>query len=263
MDAGIQKGLVSVIIPTYNNAEYIADAIDSVCKQTYKNYEIIVIDDGSSDFSEAVIRHYHSSSLYYERIAHEGVSVARNVGVQNAHGEFVAFLDADDIWFPEKLEIQLPVFQNPCVGLVYSDMEFFGNAFPFHTYSEMTKHANRADSIKSLLWRNYIGTSSVLMRREVFDKAGGFPVGVSIGEDYLLWLSAFLISQGKGVVKPLVRYRIHDKQSSRGRTKNYKALFMCYRSLLNDRRFRAYWYIVLVRYLVYGLKYSLAAALHL
>lgn len=110
--------LVSVIIPTYNSAPYIVDAIGSVLAQTYQNLEIIVVDDGSNDNTREVLVRYRDkiTCLYQEN---RGVSAARNRGMQHAQGEFIALLDADDIWLPTKLERQLRfMFEHMDVELV-------------------------------------------------------------------------------------------------------------------------------------------------
>src|SRR5690349_3602213 len=106
---------VSVIIPTYNRAQFIARAVDSVLEQTYKDFEIIVIDDGSSDNTQEILKAYEGKIRYvYQQ--NKGISAARNRGIQEAKGEYIAFLDSDDVWKPEKLSVQVAILDvNPHV----------------------------------------------------------------------------------------------------------------------------------------------------
>lgn len=109
--------LVSVVIPTYNRAYCLKYAIDSVLKQTYKNYEIIVVDDGSTDDTKQIIEQYGNKLVYLSQ-QNAGVSAARNKGIRRSNGEWVAFLDSDDEWLPEKLENQLShINNNPCISI--------------------------------------------------------------------------------------------------------------------------------------------------
>ena len=112
---------VSVIIPTYNRAAYVKEAIDSVLGQSYEDYEIIVVDDGSSDDTNAVVKGFGDSRIRYIYQKNKGISGARNTGIRNARAQFVALLDSDDIWFPQILELEVPILdQNPDLCLVYS-----------------------------------------------------------------------------------------------------------------------------------------------
>ena len=118
--------LVSVIIPTYNCAPYLAEAIDSVLLQAGVNIEIIVVDDGSIDNTKDVIEKYRHRITYISQMPRRGASAARNLGIQHASGEWIAFQDADDIWLPEKLSMQLDALQGyPDAGLVFADTLVF------------------------------------------------------------------------------------------------------------------------------------------
>lgn len=111
---------VSVIIPTYNRAEFISDAIESVLNQTFEDYEIIIVDDGSTDNTKQIVQSYTSKVKYYYQ-EQSGVSSARNYGIKAATGEYIAFLDSDDQFLPQKLEKQVEVLENnPRIGIVYS-----------------------------------------------------------------------------------------------------------------------------------------------
>ena len=117
--------VVSVIIPTYNHAMYIERTLESVFQQTYKNYEIIVIDDGSTDNTQEVIKSYENKITYICK-ENEGTAKSRNLGLKIAKGKYVAFLDSDDLWMPQKLELQVTLLdKNIDIGLVCTDFEIF------------------------------------------------------------------------------------------------------------------------------------------
>ena len=115
---------VSVIIPAYNSSGFIEDALESVFKQTYRNYEVIVVDDGSTDKSAEIIGSFSDKRIIYIYQENHGVSVARNKGILESKGEYIAFLDSDDLWLPEKLEKQVAILNNnKNTGLVYTDFD--------------------------------------------------------------------------------------------------------------------------------------------
>ncbi len=198
---------VSVIIPTYNSAEYITEALDSVFAQTYKNYEVIVIDDGSTDNTKDVLKPYMSRIKYIYK-ENGGVSSARNVGIKNAEGEYIAFLDSDDIWLPEKLERQIERFNSePDLGLVYSNcIRFSENGI--EQSSRKVKKYLEGDIFAKILEGYVLPTSTVIAKKLCFDEVGYFDERFSVSEDYDMWLRIsrfFKIGYVKG---PLVKYRI-------------------------------------------------------
>jgi glycosyltransferase involved in cell wall biosynthesis len=116
---------VSVVIPTYNSAHLLDDALQSVLEQTYKDFEIIVVDDGSTDNTSEVVSKYNDK-LHYFRVDNRGPAKARNYGISKATGKYIAFLDADDKWLPTKLEKQVSMFeQNPEFGMVFTENSLF------------------------------------------------------------------------------------------------------------------------------------------
>lgn len=169
---------VSVIIPTYNRAHLIGRAIKSILNQTYQDFEIIVVDDGSTDNTEEVLKGFNDSRILYIRHNHNrGGAAARNTGIKAARGKYIAFQDSDDEWLPEKLEKQMKVFENvsPKVGIVYTDMwritgderEYFRSPAIMPDDGIVYKNAlnNRVMNI---------GIQSAVIKRECFDKAGMF-----------------------------------------------------------------------------------------
>ncbi|HMJ08789.1 MAG TPA: glycosyltransferase [Pyrinomonadaceae bacterium] len=166
---------VSVIIPNYNYDKYISKAIDSVLAQTYTNIEIIVVDDGSIDNSLSVLEKYGDQITVLKQ-QNQGVSPARNAGVAHSSGEYLAFLDADDIWLPEKLERQMERFLgSPEVGLVHCSMTFIdGDGNPS---GNATNGIEGRVAEKILLFEGVgiIGAGSTgLVSRKAFDEVGGF-----------------------------------------------------------------------------------------
>lgn len=189
--------LFSVIIPTYNSAAYIAEAIESVLVQTYQNFEIVVVDDGSTDGTRAILVPC-SDRITYLSQANRGPSAARNLGIQHSRGELIGFLDADDIWLPNKLERQLQfMVDHMDVALVFGDVELFnehGTVTP--TFLGQKAIASRLhggeviikDAFRSLLRENFITTTTVTVRRSCLREVGGFDELLRSVEDRDLWL---------------------------------------------------------------------------
>ena len=218
--------LVSVIIPTCNRSSMLKRALDSVLKQTYSNIEIIVVDDASTDDTSEVIKKYTNESLRYVRVDRSrGGNFARNLGVSKTHGEYIAFLDDDDEWMPDKLSKQLEVFNSgKSLGLVYTGVEVIHTGYDniYHNQPKL-----RGDLSKSILTYNYIGsTSSVMIKREIFDNAGGFDIELPQLQDYDLWIRICQISNIGYVSESLIKYYVHNNvaQITSSVLKNQKAI---------------------------------------
>ncbi len=180
---------VSVIIPTYNCATWLAECLQSVLDQSRPPDEIIVIDDGSSDDTEPVIDRFKSEIIFI-RQENQGQSVARNNGVAISSGKWLAFMDADDIWFPHKLEKQLDYLkQNPHFSMVASDMTE-GVNLDSETTSLFSKFADIHEGkiFRRLLRSSYIFPSTVVIRKSVYDKFGGFDPSLQMMEDLDLFM---------------------------------------------------------------------------
>jgi len=181
------KPTVSVIIPTYNRAYLIGKAIKSVLNQTYQDYEIIVVDDGSTDNTEEIVKSFNNFIIRY--ISHgdnRAASVARNTGIKTCQGEYIAFLDSDDEWLPEKLDQQIKVFQDASseVGAVYSEVIYMDeNGKNMNIKLHNSKKA-KGYIYEDLLVRNYVSTSALLIKKECFDRAGLFDVSLNFHEDW-------------------------------------------------------------------------------
>jgi glycosyltransferase involved in cell wall biosynthesis len=177
---------VSTIIPVYNGAAFLRQAVDSVLAQRQVSGELIVIDDGSTDDTWRVLESY-SDALRKERQANGGVGKARNLGARLASGEWLAFLDADDAWLPDKLAKQLEM-AGPEVGLVYTDRRNIGACSHVTELQSAGVQQFEGDIFEPLLRDNFITVSSVLMSRDWFERLGGFHTGINGCEDWDLWL---------------------------------------------------------------------------
>ena len=202
---------VSVIIPSYNCARYLGRAIDSASAQTYKDYEILVVDDGSTDDTKDVAMQYGRKVTYlYQQ--NRGVSAARNHAILKANGELLAYLDADDMWYPEKLERQvafLDVHQE--CGMVHSEMSVINEQdeiLHLRFYEETKRSVPQGHCVQQLLMRCHIQPLTVVERRSSFDRVGGFDERLRVAEDYLHWIMIAAEGQALGyMAEPLGKYR--------------------------------------------------------
>jgi glycosyltransferase involved in cell wall biosynthesis len=237
------QGLVSVLIPTYNRAQLCKKAVESVLSQTYHDIEVIVVDDGSSDDTREVVSSLDARVRYlYQK--NSGVSAARNLGMQSARGEFLAFLDSDDAWLPWKLELQLNALRLfPSAGMVWTDMiavdetgselytSYLALMYGAYKHFDPAIHFRVAESIEAI-WDNcpaawvgrkcYLGniftrmffgnlvhTSTVLLRRSMQESVGYFDISlVRSGEDYDFHFRTSRIGDVAYIDVSSIRYRI-------------------------------------------------------
>lgn len=185
------KPLVSVIIPTYNRAFCLADAIKSVLGQTYSNIEIIVIDGPSTDDTEKVINKLGEKKVtYMQEGKAKGAGAARNTGIKAAHGDYIAFQDSDNIWLSDKLEKQMKMLlvSPKEVGMIYTGYKKIHNDV-YKGYYPQRRIVNKAGFILSeLLRENFIGCQTVLIKKECFDQIGVFDEQLPTTEDWDLFL---------------------------------------------------------------------------
>ncbi|MBO8173073.1 MAG: glycosyltransferase [Bacillaceae bacterium] len=201
--------MISVIIPVYNREQFIAEAIDSVLNQTYPQVEIIVVNDGSTDETARVLNTYRDKIRYIEQ-ENRGPSAARNTGIRAARGDFIAFLDSDDLFLPEKLAEQIRLFDQENVGLVYSwyyklDYNKKRKRLLRPCFSE-----DRQIMQKQLLERTHtIRTSTVMMQKNCFHDVGLFNERYFYSQDWDMWLRTASRYDFACVKKPLAVYRRH------------------------------------------------------
>ena len=176
---------VSIIIPTFNRSDYITTALDSVLAQTYKDYEIIIIDDGSSDDTKEVLKPYQDNIHYFYH-DNKGIPATRNKGIREATGDFIAFLDSDDYWLPEKLERQIECFcKNSHYGMVATRCS---SITPDGRLRKKNRPGKSGWVLIDLFKANFIRTSSAMIKKECFEKVGLFDESLPECEEYDLWL---------------------------------------------------------------------------
>jgi glycosyltransferase involved in cell wall biosynthesis len=225
------KTLISVIIPVYNCERYLTEAIESVLAQTYRPIEIIVIDDGSTDDSAQVAKRFFSSVQCVHQ-PHSGLGAARNCGTGLAKGDYLAFLDADDIWVEDKLTLQMTVFKsNPRVDFVFGHVQQFIS--PELDESYKNKIYCPAEKMPGFF------ASAMLIKRESFVRVGAFETNWQIGE-FINW---YIRAKEKGLTsfmlhEVVLSRRLHtDNMSIRGRDSRTDYIRILKASL--DRRRRA------------------------
>ena len=182
----------SIIIPLYNKAPYVRKALETVCAQTYRDYEIIVINDGSTDNSAVVADEYLKATdgIDYQIISQQnaGVSAARNSGVAASSGEYIAFLDADDWWEPTYLEKMAKLIED------YPDAGLYASNYIYYKPGKTRVAVNNIETGYFNYPKAYyesnampIWTGAAMIPRNIYDEMGGFPFGIKLGEDFLLW----------------------------------------------------------------------------
>ena len=186
-----ENPLVSIIVPAYNVSEYIGDALESTFIQDFDDYEVIIVDDGSSDTPqlEKALEPYRDR-INYIRQNNRGVAAARNTALRAARGELIALLDADDLWLEGKLSEQLEFMKSGGYDMVYADALLFGDApWPEGTTFMDRSPSNGEVSILGLLDNQVTPVvSTVIMRKDIVEKVGNFDDDRNIVEDYDLWL---------------------------------------------------------------------------
>ena len=204
------RPVVSVIIPAHNAVQYIAETLASVLAQTYRALEVIVVDDGSTDGTADLVRVQFPAVICLSKI-NEGVARARNYGIANSRGEWVAFLDADDLWLPKKIESQIAAVRaRPEIGLCFTDSTIFLD-MPrrvLHRASAAIKPRPECGAA-ALFEDNFITTSTVMVRRSVLDTVGQFSPEFHGPEDFELWLRIAERFAIHYVDEPLALYRRH------------------------------------------------------
>lgn len=207
--------LVSVIIPTYNRKNVLLRAITSVLAQTYKHFEIIVIDDGSTDQTrEELLPLINSGKIKYQFGENRGVAAARNAGFASSNGELIAFLDSDDEWLPHKLEEQIDYFSaNPQKKIVYGEELWFRKGV---RVNQKLIHKKMGGWIfEACIVQCLIAPSSVMLTRDLFIEMEGFDESFKVCEDYDLWLKISSLQEIGFIEEPIIiKHGGHEDQLS-------------------------------------------------
>lgn len=230
--------LFSVIMPAYNAATFITEAIVSVMLQSEQAWELIVVNDGSTDNTRELLQPYVQADkrIVYTELIHSGQGTARNKGVELAVGPFIAFLDADDIWETDFLREQHALINQAGADLVYANCNYIGNRINPVRSGRYSRHLylKGRTGISALLRNNDVPLSTVLMKKSSFLNCGGFKenTGIQYAEDFDLWIRLL----GNGCVfignqKILAKYRLHAAQSSRSSVNRYEQMLAVIHSI--------------------------------
>lgn len=189
---------VSIVIPTYNCLDYLPKAIGSVLQQTHQDIELIIIDDNSNDGTSIYLASIQDHRIVKLSTLGVGAPQARNLGIEKATGEFIAFLDADDFWFPEKIERQLEFHQRyPDMAMSFTNYEHLTEDYEVivDCFSYWSQFQNRDEQfinidnpLEFIIENNVIGTSTVMVKADVFSQTDSFNADIKYGEDWELWL---------------------------------------------------------------------------
>jgi glycosyltransferase involved in cell wall biosynthesis len=217
----MKEPVVSVVVPTFNRADLLGETLQSILAQTLRDLELIVVSDGSTDGTRAVVEGLGDPRVQFIEQANSGGPAGpRNRGVRAARGKYVAFCDDDDLWLPEKLERQVALMERESdIALSYTEGENFGDSDVFTRTSLRGRPVD--DHFRALLYRNFITNSSVVVRRAVLAEVGAFNEDRALRgtEDYEMWLRIARRHRIAGVHQPLFRYRIHRSNLAGNRSK--------------------------------------------
>lgn len=245
--------LISCIVTTYKRpVRILKRAIDSIVSQTYKNIELIVVNDAPEEMTLSneisnLIKSYDVKSQYIIQKKNSGACAARNTGIEHANGKYLAFLDDDDEWFPCKLELQIETMHRSEVALVYcSHIEVDANGNNKHVEEELAGEGIRTGEFERLLRYNFIGSTSFpLLNTEAVKNVGGFTVGLKSSQDHDLWIRIAEKYQIEYCRKPLVKYNYSEEAISRNMSSKlqgyeyllnkYSAFYECHKDTYNYR----------------------------
>jgi glycosyltransferase involved in cell wall biosynthesis len=210
-----ENPFVSVVVPVYNGERYLSRTLDSIIAQTVSDWEIVAVNDGSTDDSQKILDEY--AKKYPQKISiisvnNGGISRARNTGVSAARGTFIAFIDQDDLWKPEKLERQVRMFsENDNLGISFTNESIIdGNGALVHEKVFALNNKMKGDVFEQILFDNFIPISSVMLRRSLFREIGGFDPQYSLAEDYDFLLRVVQKVPVDYIDEPLLLYRVHS-----------------------------------------------------
>lgn len=247
--------MVSVIMPAYNASKTIHEAIESVIGQTYSDWELIVINDCSKDDTLDILKTYAKDDARIKIINNDvnsGVSISRNRGVQAAAGEYIAFLDSDDMWRNDKLQKQTDLMNRKKAVISYTASSFINEVG--QTYGYVMPAENRTN-LDTLLKKNLLSCSSVMIRASIMKKIK-MP-GDEMHEDYYVWIKVLRkFKYAYGINEPLLIYRMSSNSKSSGRIRSARMIYNTYRAVGYDRMISLYfmlrytWHSVSKRFLI-------------
>jgi glycosyltransferase involved in cell wall biosynthesis len=241
--------IVSIVTPVYNSEKYIEDTIESVLKQTYPHWEMIIVNDCSTDNTRSIIEKYAKVDMRIHIINNTkniGAALSRNVALETAKGRYIAFLDSDDVWFPEKLTVQIEFMEQKKLVLTYSSYIVIDQNGNYINRRNTPKKITYASMLKS----NHIGNLTGIYDSHFFGKVMFCSDG---HEDYILWLNLMKkIGRTEGITQPLAAYRILPNSLSANKLKAIKWQWYIYRKYGHLTFFQSIYYILW--YVFYALK---------
>lgn len=236
----MSNALVSIITPTYNCAKFIGKTIESVLKQTYTNWEIVIVDDASTDNTEEIVKQYNDKRIKYIKLKqNSGADVARNIAIEEAKGKYMAFLDSDDLWQPDKLEKQIKFMEQNNYNITATDYEQIDEEG--RILNRIIKAKEKVD-YNSMLLSNSVGNSTIMYNVE---NIGKFKVpNIKKRNDYALWLQ--MLKKEKyiyGIPEILMQYRVRSNSISRNKLNLIKYQWQLYREIEKLSVFRSMFHI--------------------
>jgi glycosyltransferase involved in cell wall biosynthesis len=206
---------VSVVVPAWNRADFVREALDSALSQDFAPFEVVVVDDGSTDGTGEILRGY-GDRIRLHRQENAGQSAAVNRGVETARGDLVALLDTDDAWLPGKLRRQVPLLDaDPGAAILYAALEFMDGEGRTIPDPRPPRRTPSGEVLGDLLAGNFLRTPTVIFRRDLFLAAGGYDPALACVNDWDMWLR---LATGRRVIRdpvPSARYRLHGDQAVR------------------------------------------------
>lgn len=225
MNNNTKEKKVSIILPTYNSEKFIIETLDSIKSQTYKNFELIIIDDNSYDDTVSLIRKFieENKSIdinFIEKTENTGVAVSRNIGIDKSKGRYISFIDSDDLWKEDKIEKQIEFSKKNNYGFIYNSIEIINEK------SEVIKTKRKIKKVvnyNTLLKKTVIATSSVFIDMK---KIGYFQMPLlRSGQDYATWLILLRNNNAYGISEPLTQYRRSNSSLSSNKFKSIKQVY--------------------------------------
>ncbi len=238
------KPLVSIITPMFNSETYISETVNSVLNQTYTNWELLLIDDGSIDRTLEIagtLASKHANIKLLKNPINQGAAISRNKGITESKGDYIAFLDADDMWKPEKLEKQISFMTNERCNVCFSSYELINeNEQPLHK----TVKALPVLTYQKLLKSNYIGNLTGIYNAEVLGKIT--TPNLRKRQDWLLWLEAIKKSgkPAKSLSEPLAYYRVRENSMSSNKFNLLKYNYWVYKKGLGFSTVKSFYHLI-------------------
>jgi glycosyltransferase involved in cell wall biosynthesis len=207
---------VSITLCCYNSEPFLEATLESIVAQTYRNWELVIVNDGSRDATEEIVKRYVAQGwpITYHYQPNAGLGAARNKALELSRGKFVALIDHDDLWTADKLERQLPLFAKPQVGLVYSGAEVVGlDGRVLRSYMP-PERMYRGKVLNELFLADFLACSTAVLRRSAIDEVGAFRPELTITEEYELWFRIAEKFEFDYIEEPLMKWRLHSSNAT-------------------------------------------------